>query len=123
MRVMFASTRGAGHLGPILPLADACKRAGHHVLVAGPESLSACVARAGHAFWRLDDAPADKLATAWSAARELPGHERNGFVISEVFARLNVLATLPRHRAACREWRPDVIVRESSEFGSALAAE
>src|SRR3954471_3963966 len=58
MRVMFASTRGAGH---ILPLADACKRAGHQVLIAGPH------------------------------------------------------ATL--------EWRPDVIVRETSELGSAVAAE
>src|SRR4051795_5894837 len=106
MRVMFASPRGAGHLGPILPLADACKRAGHHVLIAGPGSLSACVARSGHAFWQLDDAPADELAAAWASARELPGHERNGFVIREVFARLNVLATLPRHRSACREWRP-----------------
>ncbi len=55
---MFASTRGAGHLGPILPLADACKRAGHHVLIAGPASLSACVARSGHEFWAVDDPPA-----------------------------------------------------------------
>src|SRR3954452_4863120 len=89
VRLMFAWTGGPGHLGRILPLADACKRAGHHVLIAGPESLSACVARSGHAFWRLDDAPADELAAAWAAARELPGHERNGFVIREVFARLN----------------------------------
>jgi UDP:flavonoid glycosyltransferase YjiC (YdhE family) len=81
MRVMFASTRGAGHLAPVLPLADACKRAGHQVLIAGPAPLADCVARHGHAFWSRP------------------------------------------HRAACREWRPDVIVRESAELGSALAAE
>src|SRR3954449_4398570 len=96
MRVMFASTRGAGHLAPVLPLADACKRSGHHVLIAGPPSLAECVARHGHAFWPLDE-PAD--------------------------GRSDAAATLARHRAACREWRPDVIVRESSEFGSAVAAE
>jgi hypothetical protein len=40
-----------------------------------------------------------------------------------VFGRLNTTASLPRLREACGEWRPDVVVRESSEFGSAIAAE
>ena len=123
MRVMFASTRGAGHLGPILPLAEACKRAGHQVLIAGPPSLSACVARSGHAFWPLDDPPPAELDAVWATVPGLPRHEQNRVVIGEINARLTATATLPRHRAACRDFRPDVIVRESSEFGSALAAE
>ena len=35
MRIVFATTRGAGHLGPLIPIARACMRAGHDVLVAG----------------------------------------------------------------------------------------
>ena len=123
MRVMFASTRGAGHLGPLLPLATACKRAGHQVLVAAPRSLSACVARSGLAFWALDDPSAEALGAVWARVPTLPRDEQNAVVIREVFARLNGTATLPGHRAAIRSFGPDVIVRESSEFGSALAAE
>src|SRR4051812_14370386 len=109
MRVMFASTRGAGHLGPLLPLADACRRAGHQVLVAGPPSLGTCVAKTGMSFWALDDAPPGELAELWGAVPALPPDEQNRVVLTEVFGRLNATATLPRHREACREWRPDVI--------------
>jgi MGT family glycosyltransferase len=40
MRVLFATTRGAGHVGPMIPLATACRQAGHEVLVAGPEAAA-----------------------------------------------------------------------------------
>jgi UDP:flavonoid glycosyltransferase YjiC (YdhE family) len=123
MRVMFASTRGAGHLAPVLPLADACKRSGHQVLVAGPRALADCVARHGHAFWPVDDPDAGQLAAVRDSLPALAPAEQNRVVTAEIFGRLNAGATLARHRAACREWRPDVIVRESSEFGSAVAAE
>src|SRR4051794_2015683 len=123
MRVMFASTRGAGHLGPLLPLADACRRAGHHVLIAAPRLLEARVAQAGHAFWPLEDPPAEARAAIYAAVPSLGPDEQNRIVAREVFGRLNVTATLPGHLAACREWRPDLIVRETSEYGSALAAE
>jgi hypothetical protein len=44
-------------------------------------------------------------------------------VVGEIFATLNVRAMLPGMRAAGREWRPDVIVREHAEFASLVAAE
>jgi UDP:flavonoid glycosyltransferase YjiC (YdhE family) len=123
VRVLFASTRGAGHVGPLLPLARACRDAGHQVLVAGPPVLGSAVEREGVAFWELDDPPQDELAALWAAMPSLDPEAQNRTVIAEVFGRLNAAATLPRHREACREWRPDVVVRESSEFGAALAAE
>ena len=44
-------------------------------------------------------------------------------VVGEIFGRLNTTAALPRLREACEEWRPDVVVRDPNEYGSALAAE
>ena len=41
MRVLFASTRGAGHFGPLVPFLDAFTGAGHEVLVVGPPELDA----------------------------------------------------------------------------------
>ncbi len=43
MRVLFASTSGAGHLGPLIPFATAIRRAGHEILVAAPMSAHARV--------------------------------------------------------------------------------
>jgi UDP:flavonoid glycosyltransferase YjiC (YdhE family) len=43
VRVLFASTRGAGHFNPLVPFADACLRHDHEVLVAGPPSLAGVV--------------------------------------------------------------------------------
>jgi hypothetical protein len=54
---------------------------------------------------------------------ELPPEEANAVVVGEVFGRLNTTAALPRLRAAFEEWRPDVVVRDPHEYGSALAAE
>ena len=36
VRVLFASTAGAGHFSPMVPLAQACAAAGHAVAVAAP---------------------------------------------------------------------------------------
>ena len=43
--------------------------------------------------------------------------------MGEIFARLNVDAMLPTLEEAIEEWRPDLIVREASEFASAIAAD
>ena len=34
--MLFATTRGAGHVGPLVPFAHACVRAGHDVAFAAP---------------------------------------------------------------------------------------
>jgi UDP:flavonoid glycosyltransferase YjiC (YdhE family) len=49
--------------------------------------------------------------------------EANEVVVGELFGRLNTTAALPRLREACEEWRPDVVLRDPNEYGSALAAE
>jgi len=47
VRVLFASTAGAGHLHPLKPFVEACLRQGDDVLVAGPPVLADSVAGAG----------------------------------------------------------------------------
>jgi UDP:flavonoid glycosyltransferase YjiC (YdhE family) len=124
MRVLFASTRGAGHFLPLVPIAEACLRRGHDVLVAGPPQLVDAVANAGYDFWHFADPPRDELDEIWARVPTLPSREeQNAAVVGEVFGRLDTTAALPRLRDACQEWRPDVIVREPNEYGSALAAE
>ena len=123
MRVLFSSTRGAGHFNPLVPFANAFVRAGHEVLVAGPPDLAGPVEAAGFRFWQFDPPAEDELGPIWGRVPELPPEEANEVVVGEIFGRLNTTAALPRLRDACADWRPDAVIHEPNEYGSPLAAE
>jgi UDP:flavonoid glycosyltransferase YjiC (YdhE family) len=123
MRVLFASTRSAGHFRPLVPFIEACRRAGHEVLVAGPPALADTVQRAGYPFRVGAAPPEDDLGAARARIPTLSYDDAERLVVGEIFATLNVRAMLPHMRTALREWRPDVIVREHAEFASLVAAE
>ena len=123
MRVLFSSTRGAGHFNPLVPFARAFERAGHEVLVAGPPVLAEAARGAGFDFRQFDPPPEDELGEIWAQVPELPQEEANRVVVSEIFGRLNTTAALPGLRAAMEEWRADIVLRDPNEYGSALAAE
>ena len=93
MRILFATTRGAGHVGPLVPFAHACVRAGHHVVVAAPRAAEPLIRRAGLDFVPVDDAP--DRAAAWApvfSRDEAPGA---AYVIQELFIGLDARAALP----------------------------
>jgi UDP:flavonoid glycosyltransferase YjiC (YdhE family) len=123
MRVLFASTRGAGHFTPLVPFIDAARRGGHEVLVAGPPQLEDTVAAHGYPYWPGEAPPQDELDAVWGYVPSLPPNEANRAVIGEIFAGLNVRAMLPHLEVACDEWRPNVVLRDLAEFASAIAAE
>ncbi len=123
MRVLFSSTRGAGHFNPLVPFARGFERAGHEVMFAGPPDLEGPVETAGFEFWRFDPPPEDELGEVWSRVPELPPEEANEVVVGQIFGRLNTTAALPRLRAAFEQWVPDAVLRDPNEYGSALAAE
>jgi UDP:flavonoid glycosyltransferase YjiC (YdhE family) len=106
VRVLFASTRGAGHFNPLVPFANAFLRAGHEVLVAGPSTLAGAVQNAGFEFWQFDPPPDDELDEVWSHVRTRSPEEANEVVVGQLFGRLNTTAALPRLRKACEQWRP-----------------
>jgi UDP:flavonoid glycosyltransferase YjiC (YdhE family) len=123
VRVLFASTRGAGHFNPLVPFVEGCLRGGHEVLVAGPPALAEPVARMGYPWWPGEAPPEDDLGAVWARVPTASWEEAERLVVAEIFGRLNASAMLPSLRAGCEEWRPDVILRETAEFASAIAAE
>jgi UDP:flavonoid glycosyltransferase YjiC (YdhE family) len=118
MRVLFATTRGAGHFGPLVPFAQACARAGHDVLVAAPASAAKMVARAGLPHRPVGEAPAELVEDIlWRRATSAEE------VIRDVFVGLHAGTAFPAMLDAVAAWRPELIVRESMEFASVLAAD
>jgi UDP:flavonoid glycosyltransferase YjiC (YdhE family) len=125
MRVLFTSTSGSGHIQPLVPLAQALLRAGHEVRVATPAASAAVVEAAG-----LRPIAAGRSWPEWRAL----GHYPDGAAFASVedwliaFQTRTVRGVAAREFAAdllpaLRHWRPDVIVRDSMEFGGYLAGE
>src|SRR3954469_343970 len=123
MRILLAGTRGAGHIGPLIPFALACRRAGHDVLMAAPRSAWEHVARAHLPFAGVDDPLPEVLDPLWERVRTLPREQADQIVLEKVFAGAFARAALPGMLAVMRRWRPDVVVRETGEFASLVAAE
>ena len=119
MRVLFASTHGAGHFNPLVPFVDACLAHGHEVLVVGPPSLDP----RGYPFREGASPPEEILASLWERIPTLPPAQGEVVVVGRIFARLNVEAMLPTIVATIEDWRPDVVVREPNEYASAIAAD
>lgn len=122
VRVLFSTTAGAGHFGPLVPFARACAAAGHQVAVAAPATFAEQVARAGFDHLPFADVPPEVLGDVFSRVAQLSREEGNRVVITEVFARLDAQAALPRLKALMTEWAPDIVLRETCEFASMVAA-
>lgn len=107
----------------MVPFVRSCLGAQHEAMVAGPGELAASAEMTGALFWPVDDPPQEAMAEAFDVLRALPHEEANAWMVAEIFGRLRSTSALPRLGAAIREWRPDVVIRESAEFGAAVAAE
>jgi hypothetical protein len=123
MRILFTTTRGAGHFNPLVPFAQACLRAGHEVLVAGPSQVEAQADRADVRFSALPEPPEDQLAAAWNPVFSLPLEKQDEHVVREVFAGCHARAALPGSLELIEHWGAELVVRESAEFSGAIAAE
>jgi hypothetical protein len=105
------------------PFVRATLRAGHRALIAGCTPLAAAAEGTGAVFWPVDEPEPGQMASAVQALHGLSHADANTWMISEIFTRLRSGAALPRLCAAIRSFQPDLVVRETSEFGSALAAD
>jgi UDP:flavonoid glycosyltransferase YjiC (YdhE family) len=123
MRVLFATTANTGHFWPLVPFAQACRRAGHDVLVAGDGHAAPDVRRAGLPFQALPTPDVDEVARFQAGQAGLSPVQAMARALTELYVRLYAGAALPDMLAAIEEWRPDVVVRESAEFSSLIAAE
>lgn len=122
MRILFATTSGAGHFGPLLPFAAGFRKAGHDVQVAAPRSFADSVHRAGYAYWPCADIAGEDFAGIRAQFDGASQEEGNRLAV-RIAADLAPRAILPGMLAAIDQWRPDVIVRETGELGSFIAAE
>jgi len=125
MRVLFTSQPSVGHFHPLVPLAHALKAAGHEVAVACAPSFCPTVAASdlrplpagldwrteemGDAFPEWAAMPSGPARAAWSSTNIWAGRTAERMALD--------ILTL------AADWAPDLVVRETMEFGGCLAAE
>ena len=122
MRIVFATNRGAGHAGPVAVFARACARASHDVLVAGPASARGLIARAELPFHAVGEPDPAEREAAWAPVWDLESAPGAAHVIQELFIGLDGRAALPGMLELIETHRPDLVVRETCEFASLIAA-
>jgi UDP:flavonoid glycosyltransferase YjiC (YdhE family) len=123
MRVLLASTAGAGHYNPLVPFAEAVRRRGDDVLFVVPPGLADTVRAAGLDHRIGADPPAEELDAIWARWAVAPPEEAAVLGNRDIFGRLDTAAMLPAVDDTCRDWRPDVVLRDPCEFASAIVAD
>lgn len=121
--MLVSSTGGAGHFGPLVPFLDALARRGDEVLLVVPPELEETVAPMGHPFRLGANPPAEDVSAIWARLPTVSRSEAAVLGNREFFGRLCTTAMLPAVERACREWRPQLVLREAAEYASAVAAE
>jgi UDP:flavonoid glycosyltransferase YjiC (YdhE family) len=120
MRLLFASTAGAGHVNPLVPWMQLARARGHDVLVVGPPELGEAIG--GRFPFRAGPAPDPTTSPDLSRIPTMTNDQVAPFMIGEVFARYNSGALLPTMQQVVEQWRPDLVLRDPTEFASAVAA-
>ena len=123
MRVLFSTTAGTGHFGPLIPFAKACAAAGHTVAVAAPGSFANAVTGAGFRHLAVGEPPRELIGQTFARIQQLTFEEANRVVLLDLFGRLYAHPALSTLGTIMTDWRPDVVLRESAEFASLVAAE
>ncbi|MCA1674849.1 MAG: glycosyltransferase [Actinobacteria bacterium] len=123
MRVLIATTALIGHFRPLLPFADALRRAGHKLLVVAPESFGPTVRRAGLPHHAVPDIPHEVKSAAAARYSTLPPRQAIEALGAEMMARLGPRAALPTMMETIQDWEPDIVLRETAELAALLAAE
>jgi UDP:flavonoid glycosyltransferase YjiC (YdhE family) len=122
MRILFTFIGGSGHFRPLIPVARAAQAAGHTVAIAGAGGRGSEIAAAGFTAFATSE-PRRRPEAADRGTVEAPDPEADIRQLAEGFARRGAR----RHAAAvlelARAWKPDVLVRDEVDFGTAIAAE
>ena len=121
MRLLFTFAGGTGHFVPLGALATAAAAAGHEVAFACQSGMLSVVQAAG--FVAFDTGGPTLLSQSTRAPLLELDPEREDRAITFTFAGKVARERAGKLRVLCADWRPDVLVRDEVDFGTAVIAE
>jgi hypothetical protein len=125
MRILFTSQPLPGHFQPLVPLARAAADAGHEIAFACAQSFVPTVERAGFtafaAGFEINGREPQEIAPVLRLGG--PREDFTHYAVPHFFIGLLARVMLPDLLALCRTWKPDLLVRENTEFAACVAGE
>lgn len=122
VRISFAALPAYGHVLPLVPLAEACRAAGADVRMASGRPFGDRIGIPWQPGIRdgvtLDGLTATVMSTYPEVRVDVPARWPVAF-----FGWANAAAVIPALRDSWREWRPDLVVYESTNAGAAVVAD
>lgn len=119
MRVLFTTQVGSGHWHPLAPFARALQEARHEVAFAASPIFCSIIAE--HGFRGFPVGTDDWLAQSQQPTRSAEPEQSEAVLFNQFIPR--AARDLPVLLALIRGWRPDLLVRETTEFAGCVAAE
>ncbi|WP_031055754.1 glycosyltransferase [Streptomyces ochraceiscleroticus] len=132
MRILFTAQASYSHLAPlVLPAAESARQAGHEVAVATGNAVAEHIEKRGLTALRLPNVEAMGDVLQRGDVRPPAAMRQFGSVTIELDPEFFAAAFVgqlagPSARdlvEVARDWRPDLILHESTEFGGYLAGE
>ena len=123
MKILFSCIGIVSHFKPMLPFADALKARGHDVRFAAAEGLSEEIRQAGFQHLILDGVSEQTSDEFKKRFTSVPAKDAGKLYAAKVFTDLFPKAALPGLIEKLKTWRPDLIVREPTEFSALIAAQ
>lgn len=129
MRILFTSHAMPSHLRLLLPVALAASQAGHTVAIAAPEAAAGFVTSYGLGHLAAGrnwlEARSGQQPALGSLSGGLSSYEMRASAeaVTDMMTGEPALCTARDVIALAAGWRPDLVVRGSTEFGGYLAAE
>lgn len=126
-RVLIACVPQTGHLTPLLPLALAMARAGAEVLVATGSDCASQLTAAGLPHRHVGTGLADWFGTLAARTRGRPGDglppdRVEAYFVPRLFGEVGLAATVDELATVTTEFRPDLLVHDTSCFAGPLVA-
>lgn len=118
--MLFTALPATGHFNSLVPLAQAAAASGHEIAFCCSSELAAATSALGFRHF-VGGAPT--LAALIGDAPPRSDTRRGPFMQVEVFGSRAPRRLIPDLTQAIATWKPDLLVRESSEYGAALVAE
>lgn len=124
MRVLFTTQSTFSHWQPLVSLAQALARAGHEVAFAATPRFCPTIEAKGFRSFRAGRGDSEEERRQRREQRAgLSPQEDTYFTLKNVFAGVTAERSLPDLLDIIRDWRPDVVVHENTEFAGCVAAE
>lgn len=124
MRMLFTTLQLSGHFQPLVPIARAAVAAGHEVAFACAPSFIPTVERSGfRAFPSGFDTRGRSMHELFPGFLAVPGDVVGDWALPRVFVGVYATAMVPDLLTIARAWRPDLLVRDATEYGGCVAAE